>query len=523
MINSIDLFAAFKASKPGSGSSKPDFPVLGTEKANTFRDSLREADRSISRESGENGSIRRDMAGRAEAKLKKSDKQSLRDYEKIDPQEEKKEKIAERIEEILAMLQKLADLQQDSQSAPESQEALQEQIKGAYQELAAIQSKLEKLAGADLQGQTQLQESIAEFRTLLERILSELKADGTENAGSNFLQKLETAVEEALLELEAITGAPAESSRLQNEADKLENPAGTAAQTEADTAVDGSGESRGQEKNTAGAEEDSKARSATEYGDTGTGAEAVGNKTAKKGISAENTGNGAPEEETAALEEKVEKITVASRESGKQDNESAAGGEASKEIHPAAAVKQNKAADEGMVNMLQEQALTEDKAEAAANQTETPRAQSTGRAEIINQIVKKAEIVLTDSQSEMRMQLEPENLGKLTLKVAVERGLITAKFTAESYEVKQVIESSFNELKDLLQEKGLEVQSFSVSVGQENQQYDSGNAFQQWKETVKLSGNRSKGGYEGYFSTGADTPRAANPYSVHNGEFDHIA
>ncbi|HWR62128.1 MAG TPA: flagellar hook-length control protein FliK [Clostridia bacterium] len=523
MINSIELFAAFKAGKPNSSTGKADFPGCGTKRDYSFNDSLREAGRSISRENS--GSIRKEMVSRSEAKLKKVDKKSFRADEKVEPQEETKEKqiekVVEEIEKILAALQKLADLQQDGQQAQEDLEALQEGIKGAYQELSALQSKLEKLAGANSQVQTplsELQEDISEFRTLLEGMLNELKADGTENTGSSgFLQKLEAAVKEALPKLEAITGSQAEGIRSQNEADKLEAPAGTAAQAEMDTAVNNSMVDKEQERTA----EDSQTEVAAEYGNAGTKTDAAGSKTAKKGISAENTENEVTEEEKAALEEKTEKITVASREDGKQDN--AAGREASKEIHTAAAAKQSKTDNEGMINILQEQEVPEEKAEAAANQTEAPRAQTAGRAEIINQIVKKAEIVLTDSQSEMRMQLEPENLGKLTLKLAVERGLITAKFTAESYEVKQVIESSFNELKDMLQEKGLEVQNFSVSVGQENKEYNNGNTFQQWKETVKLNGSRSKGGYEGYFGTEADTPRAVNPYSVHNGEFDHIA
>jgi flagellar hook-length control protein FliK len=225
-----------------------------------------------------------------------------------------------------------------------------------------------------------------------------------------------------------------------------------------------------------------------------------------------------------ALEGKTEKVSAESKGSRKQDNESETGSEASKEVPIAVNTKQNKPVTADMTAIGLEQAVIEDNAEIITNQAETPRTQTLSKAEIINQIVKKAEIVFTDVQSEMRMQLEPENLGRLNLKIAVERGLITAKFTAESYEVKQIIESSFNELKDMLQEKGLEVQNFSVSVGQDNREYNNNNAFQQWKETVKLNGsNMNKGGYEGYLSTEEGTRRIVNPYSIHNGKFDHIA
>jgi hypothetical protein len=75
----------------------------------------------------------------------------------------------------------------------------------------------------------------------------------------------------------------------------------------------------------------------------------------------------------------------------------------------------------------------------------------------------------------------------------------------------------------MLQEKGLEVQNFSVSVGQEDKSYNS-NSFQQWKETVRLTGRgTNRGSYEGYLE-GENTPvRTVNPYSMHNGKFDHRA
>jgi flagellar hook-length control protein FliK len=176
-----------------------------------------------------------------------------------------------------------------------------------------------------------------------------------------------------------------------------------------------------------------------------------------------------------------------------------------------------------MIAIKAEQTVIDNKVEAAQNQTASPRSAAVNKAEVINQIVKKAEIIFTDSQPEIKMQLEPENLGKLTLKLAVEKGLITAKFVTESYEVKQIIESNFNELKDMLQEKGLEVQNLSVSVGQQDKGYNS-NSFQQWKETVRLNGrSTNRGSYTGYLEGEDTTVRTVNPYSIHSGKFDHRA
>jgi len=516
VINNIDLFASFKASSSNAASARSAETSNGysAEKSYSFKDSLKEAGRSINRE--DDRSTQKELVVRAQEKMSKNTKVDDKPGDEIEPKEKQTENITDRIEEILAMLQQLSSLQQNTELSPENQTTLAESIKEAFQELTALQSKLDKLTGAgNLKLQTEfseLQNNIEEFGAVLEEILEGLKAEnkGSDSVGSSFMQKLQAVIEETMPKLEAISKTPMENGSIPAEGQEIDSVETAVMKTEVGKEAEQAQNAVGQEK------------AASESLEEGT-AEAA-NKIVKKETGTETDGAEAAEEEVAALEDKTEKVTVQAKEDSKPGNESTSEREASKDIHAEAAVKQNKTPLEGMQAVNPEQMLPEDNAETAAVQTAAPRTQNLNRAEIINQIVKKAEVVLSDAHSEMRMQLEPENLGKLTLKIAVERGLITAKFTAESYEVKKVIESSLNELRDMLQEKGLEVQNFSVSVGQENKEYNNGNAFQQWKETVKLSSNiRSKGSYEGYLGGEADTARVLNPYSIHNGEFDHIA
>lgn len=517
MINNFGLLASFKTSKPNAAISRPKETVSGfsAERSYSFKDSLKEAGSSIDRE--DNNSVRKELIGRSEAKLKKVDRNSQKVNEKtnseVEPKEKQTEKISERIEEILAVLQQLSDLQQKPEVTPEDQKELVEGIKAAFHELTALQSKLDKLVGTkNLQLQTELpglKQNIAELKTMLEGIMEKLKADSTvaDSEASNFLQKLQTVIDDSLSKLEVIAKTTVENSTVHTE------DAAMKAEKEADIRTP---EVNGQEKYETKAPETGKEEAAetTE----------AANNTVKKTTQTEANGTEATEEEISALEGKTDKVTVQANGESKQENESSAGQENTKGTQYTANVKQNKTTVEGMQAVQQEQVLPVENAETVAAQTTAPKTQNVNRAEIINQIVKKAEVVLSDTHSEMRMQLEPENLGKLTLKIAVERGLITAKFTAESYEVKKVIESSFNELKDMLQEKGMEVQNFSVSVGQENKEYNNSNAFHQWKETVKLgSSAKNRGSYEGYIGSEVDAPRAENPYRIHNGEFDHIA
>jgi flagellar hook-length control protein FliK len=141
------------------------------------------------------------------------------------------------------------------------------------------------------------------------------------------------------------------------------------------------------------------------------------------------------------------------------------------------------------------------------------------KSDIINQVIKKADIFVQGSHQEMVMKLEPESLGKLNLKIVIENGLVTAKFVAESQQVKEVLESSFNQLKDALQQKGITVQGFSVSVKQEGPGAGSGQGFEQWKRTIKLN-SRASGEYIGLDE---ESNMRSNPYSYHEGKVDYRA
>jgi flagellar hook-length control protein FliK len=66
--------------------------------------------------------------------------------------------------------------------------------------------------------------------------------------------------------------------------------------------------------------------------------------------------------------------------------------------------------------------------------------------------------------SEIKLTLRPENLGEVTMKVAAENGIITASFVAENARVKEAIEANLQQLRQALEEKGIEVSQLSVSV-----------------------------------------------------------
>lgn len=91
------------------------------------------------------------------------------------------------------------------------------------------------------------------------------------------------------------------------------------------------------------------------------------------------------------------------------------------------------------------------------------------RKEIVAQVVEKAKVLLDGDKSEMVINLKPDHLGKLELKVVTERGIVIAKFVAESEQVKAALEANMDTLKQSLEKQGFSVQGFSVSVGKDNQ------------------------------------------------------
>ena len=86
------------------------------------------------------------------------------------------------------------------------------------------------------------------------------------------------------------------------------------------------------------------------------------------------------------------------------------------------------------------------------------------KIDVLKQVTEKMDVSLFDDKSEMVMKLKPDDLGKVTVKINLENGVISAKFLAESEKVKEILESNFNQLKDSLEKQGMMIQEFSVSV-----------------------------------------------------------
>lgn len=84
--------------------------------------------------------------------------------------------------------------------------------------------------------------------------------------------------------------------------------------------------------------------------------------------------------------------------------------------------------------------------------------------EVFEQVVEQIKITVTADTSEMTMQLNPENLGKVNLSIVAKEGHITAQFVTETELARQALESQIQQLRDTLGEQGLKVDKVEVSV-----------------------------------------------------------
>jgi len=84
---------------------------------------------------------------------------------------------------------------------------------------------------------------------------------------------------------------------------------------------------------------------------------------------------------------------------------------------------------------------------------------------VIGQLTETMKVEIKGNTSEMKLQLKPEHLGDVSLKIVTQNGVVTAQFVAESQRIKEIIEAGFSQLRDALQQQGIQLSQLSVTVG----------------------------------------------------------
>ncbi|WP_313016848.1 flagellar hook-length control protein FliK [Acetoanaerobium noterae] len=86
--------------------------------------------------------------------------------------------------------------------------------------------------------------------------------------------------------------------------------------------------------------------------------------------------------------------------------------------------------------------------------------------QMISKIADEIRLNVDKNKNEMTIKLQPETLGKLTVKISSENGVMNASFFAENDKAKNMIENNMIELKNSLEKQGIQVQNLTVTVDQ---------------------------------------------------------
>lgn len=132
--------------------------------------------------------------------------------------------------------------------------------------------------------------------------------------------------------------------------------------------------------------------------------------------------------------------------------------------------------------------------------------------DLIQQIVQKFEVDLSQEKNEMKISLKPEALGNMTMSIEVVKETIIARIMVDNHRTKEIIENNLFQLKEGIKDSGLEIKTFEVFVGN-NSDFDQHNPssnfnFNQGSRKIKIKSMKNDSlNYEGSINeSNAKTP-----------------
>lgn len=187
----------------------------------------------------------------------------------------------------------------------------------------------------------------------------------------------------------------------------------------------------------------------------------VTDKTAKETVAAaeeRQTGEAVEEKEYAAEEETAtDDLAVKKTETSREQQTGSSLNQQNQQSQQSHA---NGAANVQVNNNSQQQPVS-----AAVTETVPEFARQLDTESIIRQIVEYTKINISNTQTTMEMQLNPENLGKIYLEVTAKQGNVSAHIVAQNEFVKEALEAQMVELKQNMNQAGVKVDAVEVTVG----------------------------------------------------------
>lgn len=148
------------------------------------------------------------------------------------------------------------------------------------------------------------------------------------------------------------------------------------------------------------------------------------------------------------------------------------GGARSQGEHPAAAegaVPAEPAPETGTVTASPEPAPVHRPSGAvAAEATQEAPKQPVEPEQVLRQVTRFIKVMVDTKQSEVRLNLHPEHLGHIAVKLVVGDGAIRANLVAQDMAVKAALEANLDQLKSRLSDQGFQVEQVHVTVGSDS-------------------------------------------------------
>jgi flagellar hook-length control protein FliK len=87
---------------------------------------------------------------------------------------------------------------------------------------------------------------------------------------------------------------------------------------------------------------------------------------------------------------------------------------------------------------------------------------------VLAQIARKMSALGLRGTEEIRIQLEPEHLGRIRIALEMRDGGLTARIAVENESVRQIVDANMAGLRTSLEEQGVKIQGMEVSVDQKH-------------------------------------------------------
>jgi flagellar hook-length control protein FliK len=100
----------------------------------------------------------------------------------------------------------------------------------------------------------------------------------------------------------------------------------------------------------------------------------------------------------------------------------------------------------------------------AAMMSTGPQPTEQEEAENVKEIMKQAQIIMKKGGGEMTVQMKPEGMGHVNLKVSVENGQVQVQMITQNDKVKNMLENGLHELKSSLAAHKLSLESMKIGV-----------------------------------------------------------